>query len=146
MLANLVPVSDAPPGGYEASRAAELARWSQAIGADVVSALHHEVNAVSVFLTRDAILRADLNRTLAAAVIDATISAAFPGEEQRFADSSRFPDATTPAFTDAVAHELTRIAGCGDDPTAMTAALRPLIGLIQEDLATSATIVKMTAG
>ncbi|MFS8069920.1 MAG: hypothetical protein ACMG6S_26440 [Byssovorax sp.] len=146
MLANLVPLSDAPPGGYEASRSAELARWNQAIGADVVSALHHEVNAVSVYLTRDAILRADLNRTLAAAVIDASISAAFPGEEERFAGPARFPDASTPAFTDAVVHELTRIAGCGDDPEAMTAALRPLIVLIQEDLATSATIVKIAAG
>ena len=145
-LANLVPLSDAPPGGYEASRSAELTRWSQAIGADVVSALHHEVNAVSVYLTRDAILRADLNRTLAAAVIDASISAAFPGEEERFAGPARFPDASTSAFTDAVVHELTRIAGCGDDPEAMTAALRPLIVLIQEDLTTSAMIVKIASG
>jgi hypothetical protein len=146
MLANLVPASDAPPGGYEASRAAEIARWSQALGADVVSALHQEVNAVSVFLTRDAILRIDLNKTLAAAVIDASISAAFPGEEERFADLARFPDATTPAFTEAVVHELTRIAGCGDDPAAMTAALRPLISLVQEDLSTSAMIVKIATG
>jgi hypothetical protein len=146
MLANLVPASDAPPGGYEASRSAEIARWSQALGADVLTALHHEVNAVSVFLTRDAILRIDLNRTLAAAVIDASISAAFPGEEERFAGPARFPDATTPAFTEAVVHELTRIAGCGDDPAAMTAALRPLISLIQEDLSTSATIVKLATG
>lgn len=146
MLANLVPASDAPPGGYEASRSAEIARWSQALGADVLTALHHEVNAVSVFLTRDAILRIDLNRTLAAAVIDASISAAFPGEEERFAGPARFPDATTPAFTEAVVHELTRIAGCGDDPAAMTAALRPLISLIQEDLSTSATIVKIATG
>lgn len=146
MLANLVPVSDAPPGGYETSRAAEIARWNQAIGAEVLTALHHEVNAVSVFLTRDAINRAELNRTLATAVIDAAVSSAFPGEEERFANLTRFPDASTPAFTDAVVHELTRIAGCGDDPEAMTAALRPLIALVQEDLTTSAAIVKIAAG
>lgn len=146
MLANLVPASDAPPGGYETSRAAEIARWSQALGAEVVAALHQEVNAVSVFLTRDAILRIDLNKTLAAAVIDASISSAFPGEEARFADLGRFPDATTPAFTETVVHELVRIAGCGDDPAAMTAALKPLISLIQEDLSTSAMIVKIATG
>jgi hypothetical protein len=147
MLASLVPISDAPPGGYEASRATEIARWSQAIGADVVTALHHEANVVAMVLTRDAMARAEVNRALAAAVIDAAIGAAFPGEDEaRFADPGRFPDASTPPFTDAVVHGLTRIAGCGDDPAAMTSALRPLLALIQEDLATSAMIVKISSG
>lgn len=147
MLASVVPISDAPPGGYEASRATEIARWTQAIGADVVSALRHEASVVSVFLARDAMARAEVNRALAAAVIDASIGAAFPGEDEaRYADAGRFPDASTPAFTDAVVHSLTRLAGCGDDPAAMTAALRPLLGLIQEDLATSAMIVKISSG
>jgi hypothetical protein len=146
MLANLVPLSDAAPGGYETSRTMELARWTTAIGADVVGALHDEANAVCVFLARDAMARAEVNRALATAVIDASITAAFPGEEERFADTGRFPDASTPAFTDAVVHGLTRIAGCGDDPAAMTAALRPLLGLLQEDLASSAMIIKISAG
>lgn len=146
MLANLVPSSDAAPGGYEASRAVEIARWSQAIGAEVVSALHHEVNVVSVFIARDVMSRAELNRTLAAAVVDAAVSAAFPDDAERYADGGRFPEANTPGFTDFVAHELARIAGCGDDPAAITAALRPLLALIQEDLATSAMIVKLSAG
>ncbi len=146
MLANLVPSSDAAPGGYEGSRAVEIARWSQAIGADVVNALHHEANVISVFIARDTLARADMNRTLAAAVLDASVTSAFPGDEARYADGGRFPDASTPSFTDAVVHGLTRIAGCGDDPAAMTAALRPLLALIQEDLATSAMIVKLSAG
>jgi hypothetical protein len=146
MLASAVPLSDGPPGGYEASHSAEIARWSQAIGADVMTALHHEVNAVSVFLARDAMARVDLNRALAVAVMDAAITAAFPGDEARFADLTRFLDTSTPAFADAVVHDLTRIAGCGDDPTAMTAALRPLIVLLQEDLATAATILKLSTG
>jgi hypothetical protein len=147
MLASIVPISDAPPGGYEASRAAEIARWNQAIGADVVRALHHEASVVAVFLARDAMARADLNRALAAAVIDATVSSAFPNEyEAKFADEGRFPDASTPAFTDTVIHGMTRLAGCGDDPAAMTAALGPLLALLQEDLATSAMIVKISAG
>ncbi len=147
MLANVVPVSDAPPGGYEASRAAEIARWSQALGADVVGALHHEASVVAVALARAEMTRADVNRALAAAVIDAAITSAFPGEDEaRYADGGRFPDAGTPAFTDTVVHGLTRIAGCGDDPAAMTEALRPLIALLQEDLATSAMIVKISAG
>lgn len=146
MLANLVPGSDAAPGGYEASRAVEIARWTQAIGADVVSALHDEANVISILIARDAMARAEVNRTLAAAVLDAALSAAFPGEEDRYADGGRFPDASTPGFTDAIAHGLARIAGCGDDPAAMTAALRPLLVLIQEDLATSAMIVKLSGG
>jgi len=146
MLANLVPSSDAAPGGYEATRSVELARWTQAIGADVVSALHHEANVICVFIARDAMARAELNRTLAAAVLAAAVSAAFANEEAHYADGGRLPDASTPGFTDTVAHELVRIAGCGDDPAAMTAALRPLLALIQEDLATSAMIVKLSTG
>lgn len=147
MLASVVPISDAPPGGYEASRATEIARWHQAIGADVVGALHHEASVVAVLLARSEIARAEVNRALAVAVVDAAIAAAFPGEsEGQLADAGRFPDPSTPPFTDAVVHGLTRIAGCGDDPAAMTAALRPLLGLIQEDLATSAMIVKISSG
>jgi hypothetical protein len=147
MLASVVPISDAPPGGYEASRATEIARWNQAIGADVVAALHHEASVVAMLLARVEIARADVNRALAAAVLDATVTAAFPGEDEaQFADSGRFPDPSTPPFTDAVVHSLTRIAGCGDDPAAMTAALRPLLALLQEDLATSAMIVKISSG
>lgn len=147
MLASVVPISDAPPGGYEASRATEIARWNQAIGAHVVTALHHEASVVAVLLARMEIARAEVNRALAVAVLEATVTAAFPGEDDAdFADTARFPDPSTPPFTDAVVHSLTRIAGCGDDPAAMTAALRPLLALIQEDLATSAMIVKISSG
>ncbi|MEP7122742.1 MAG: hypothetical protein ABJE95_17590 [Byssovorax sp.] len=147
MLASVVPISDAPPGGYEASRATEIARWNQAIGSAVVTALHHEASVVAMILARTEIARAEVNRALAVAVLDATVTAAFPGEDEaKFADPGRFPDPSTPPFTDAVVHSLTRIAGCGDDPAAMTAALRPLLALIQEDLATSAMIVKISSG
>ena len=60
MLANLVPVSDASPGGYEASRAAELQRWQSTLGDGPVSALRREVKTLGTFVAKDALARAQV--------------------------------------------------------------------------------------
>jgi hypothetical protein len=145
-LAALVPVSDAPPGGYEASRAVEIARWQGTLGAEVVSALHRETNAVTLYLARDALLRNDVTRALAIAVTDAAGAAAFTGDEAIPPEPGHYPDPQSPEFAEAVAQELAAIASAGDDPEAMTSALRPLLGMLQEDLNMMAMIVKMSSG
>jgi hypothetical protein len=145
-LANLVPASDAPPGGYEASRAAELQRWQGTLGADVVSALHRETNAVSAYLAREAMVRGEVPRTLSLAVVEVLCAAAFPESEGLFNELDRFPDALSPALVSEVSRSLSAIAGAGDDPVTMAAALAPLISVIQEDLGVSAMIIKHSSG
>jgi hypothetical protein len=145
-LANLVPASDAPPGGYEASRAAEILRWQGMLGAKVMSALHRETHAVSAYLTREAMQRSEVPRALSLAVVEALCAAAFPENEGLFHELDCFPDALSPALVAEVAQNLSEIAGAGDDPVTMAAALTPLIAVIQEDLGVSAMIIKHSSG
>jgi hypothetical protein len=155
-LATLVPAADAPPGGYEASRATELSRWQATLGADVVTALHRETSAVSAYLARETMLHADISRTLAVAVVEATCATAFPNKVGLFEELDRFPDALStptppwppcpsPALVSAVAERLSAIADAGDDPVTMAAALTPLVSVIQEDLNVSAMIIKQSS-
>jgi len=145
-FATLVPASDAPPGGYEASRASELSRWQGTLGAEVVRELHRETSAICTYLARETMLRAEVPRTLALAVTDALVAAAFSEFEGLLDELNRFADALSPVLVIELAERLVTIAGAGDDPHAMTAALTPLCAVIQEDLNVSALIIKLSSG
>lgn len=144
-FASLVPASDAAPGGYEQSRATELGRWQGTLGADVVMALHRETSALSTYLAREAMLRAEVPRTLALAVTDALCTAAFPALAGLRDELNRFADALSPTLVSELAERLSTIADAGDDPRAITAALTPLCAVIQEDLNVSAMIIKLSS-
>jgi hypothetical protein len=145
-LASLVPASDAPLGGYEASRATELLRWQAALGAEVIRALHREADAIITYLSREAMLRGEVPRALSVAVVEALCVAAFPDDEGLLGEIERFPDALSPALVTEAARRLSMIAGTGDDPVTMAAALTPLVAVIQEDLNVSAMIIKHSLG
>lgn len=144
MLANLVPVSDAPPGGYEASRAGEIARWQAALGEGAVFALHREVRIAAVSLARDALARADVMPALADAVIEALVGAAFPEEAGVLSEMARFPGAED--FVSTLAASLTATAGADEDPAAVASALRPLVTMVKDDLDVAAMIIKASSG
>jgi hypothetical protein len=147
MLANLVPVSDAPPGGYEASRAGEIARWQAALGPGVMSALQRELKVISVYLAKEALARVEVMPTLADAVVEALCAAAFAGEAGLLGELGRFPGARAPEFVGVVAENLTRIAHQGEgDPAAVSTSLAPLVGMVQEDLNVAAMIIKASSG
>ncbi|MEO7327205.1 MAG: hypothetical protein ABI193_01415 [Minicystis sp.] len=146
VLANLVPISDAPPGGYEASRAPEIARWQGTIGAEPIAKLLRETGVISVHLAEEAMIRAEVSKTLASAVIEAVCVSAFPDDPAVLSDIERFADLQAAEFVAAVAHNLTSIAAAGDDPVPMTAALGPLVGMMTEDLNVAAMIIKLSAG
>ncbi|MFT3768268.1 MAG: hypothetical protein QM820_22690 [Minicystis sp.] len=146
MLASLVPVSDAPPGGYEASRAGEIARWQTTLGQGVMFALHHEVRVVGAYLAKEALARAEVMPALADAVVEALCSSAFPEEAGILTDLGRFPSAVAPAFVSVLAENLTRIAAASEDPAAIAAALTPLLSMVQEDLNVAASIIKQSSG
>jgi len=146
MLASLVPVSDAPPGGYEASRAGEIARWQTTLGQGTMFSLQHEVRVVSAYLAREALGRAQVMPALADAVVEAFTAAAFPDEAGILAELGRFPGALDAAFVGLLAQNLTRIAGTSEDPASMASALAPLLALVQEDLNVAALIIKQSSG
>ena len=145
MLATLVPASDAPLGGYEAARAGELARWQTTLGAGVLSGLHHETDAVAAYLIREAMLLVEIPPSVVVNVVEQLGSTAFGGAALLPA-IARFPGAVGADFVPTVASSLTRVAGAGDEPGQIAAALAPLVGTMQEDLNVAARIVKHAVG
>lgn len=146
VLASLVPVSDAPPGGYESSRAGEIARWQATLGQGPMFALQHEVRVVSTYLAREALARVEVMPALADAVVEALVASAFPDEAGVLAELGRFPASTTPDFVAALSESLTRIAGTTEDPASIASALTPLLAMVKDDLDIAAMIIKQSAG
>ena len=146
MLASLVPVSDAAPGGYEASRAGEIARWQTTLGQGVIFALQHEVRVVSVYLAKDALTRAEVMPALADAVVESICTSAFPDEAGVLTSLGRFPSAIGPTFVATLAESFTRIAGASEDPASIASALTPLVAMVQDDLNVAAMIIKQSCG
>jgi hypothetical protein len=146
LLANLVPASDAPPGGYETSRAGEIARWQVTLGQGPMLALHREVRVQCAYLAKEALVRVEVMPELAEPVIESVCAAAFPEEPGLLAELSRFPAAMPADFVRQLAATLTRVAGLTDDQVAMVAALAPLLANLQEDLGLSAMIIKASSG
>jgi hypothetical protein len=144
MLASLVPVSDAPPGGYEASRSSEIARWQTVLGHGVVAALAHEVRVASVYVAREALVRADVMPALTDVVIEALCAAAFPDEAGLLPELARLPSPIPADFAHTLAGTLTRIAGTDEDPAVVASALAPLVQTVQEDLNVTAMIIKQS--
>jgi hypothetical protein len=145
-LATLVPASDAPPGGYEASRDSELARWQAALGEAPMEALRRRLHVYSVHLARQALDVVELNATLADAVIEGICAAAFPETPGLAAEAARLPSPIVDDFVSRMAIDLTTRAGTTDDPTTMASALAPLVATVQEDLKMSAMIIKASSG
>jgi hypothetical protein len=146
LLANLVPASDGPPGGYETSRAGEIARWQTTLGQGPMFGLHREVRVLSVYLAKDALARVEVMAELADAVIESVCAAAFPDEAGLLAELARFPTPMAADFVPQLAATLSRLAGTADKPEAMVAALGPLVANVQEDLNVSAMIIKASSG
>ena len=146
MLASLVPVSDAPPGGYEASRAGEIARWQTTLGQGVMFALLREVRVTSAFLAKEALVRAEVMPALGDAVIESICASAFPEEAGILAAIGSLPTAIGPTFVATLAESLIRIASASEDPVSIASALTPLIAMVRDDLDVAAMIVKQSSG
>src|SRR5262249_20816868 len=91
MLATLVPASDAPPGGYEQSRAGETARWQGTLGQGAMFALQREVRLQSAYLAKEALAKAEVMPALADAVVGSVCAAAFPDEAGLLAEIAKAP-------------------------------------------------------
>jgi hypothetical protein len=146
LLASLVPASDALPGGYEASRAGEIARWQAVLGQGPMFALHHEVRVWSAHLAKESLARAEVMPALADAVVESICAAAFPDEAGLLAEVARLPSPLPADFVGQLAQALTQLAEAEDDPASLSAAMAPLVTTVQDDLQVSATIIKQSSG
>ncbi len=157
LLASLVPISDAPPGGYEASRSAELLRWQGTLGQGALAALRREACVVGLHLSAEAMRRIDVPQALSLPVLDALANAAFPDMPKLIAEIGRYPSSgslplpgqpyvISPGLCYAIAANLTRIASGREDPAGVSAALSPLIALVLGDLDGAAMVIRASAG
>jgi hypothetical protein len=138
----LIPVSDAPPGGFEASRSAEIFRWEQAIGAAVLGAIRAEVAIVTTFLLYQAMLDARVAQTVASTVLEEAALAAFPTILSPIPSLGKYLHTVSPTLAGEVSTYVAHLFGKSTPPEAMDAALTPVLSAIQVDLGVSAALVK----
>lgn len=146
VLASLVPASDAPPGGYEASRASEIARWHAVLGPGVMFGLQHEVRVASIFLLKAALERSLVMPALASAVVEATSAAAFPEEAGIQDGLARFTATDLGAPKEVLAQAMVRITHGQEEASPVASALAPLMELVSDDLFTLALVIKASTG
>jgi hypothetical protein len=144
LLANLVPVSDAPLGAYKASRAAELSKWETKLETGAVEELHRVCAGVTLYLVRDAMTRVAVATSLMDQVLEAAAKAAFPDESVTTPDRGSLPDGRSAAFGEEVTKKLAAHAKDADS-NAVAVAFQRLLGVLEADLEVSAMMIKASA-
>ncbi|HEY4117206.1 MAG TPA: hypothetical protein VGM56_05100 [Byssovorax sp.] len=141
----LIPVSEAAPGAYEASRADELGRWSGALGAGIVAALRREAHLIGAYVAQQSLLRSGVAAATAEEIVTA-ICASNLSDAEAHAELVRFPDQLPSAFTSDVVSSMRTIARAEEAQASMVAALEPLVQQIEADLLVGARAVKHAVG
>lgn len=141
-LEALVPVSDAAPGAYEASRAAEIARWESTLGAAGLDALRREAALVSVVLLFIAMRDADVQQAAATAVLDALAASAFGGQGPITAEVGRYLHPVHGSIAAEVGARVARALGKEARAEALDPALAPVLSALQVDLGIAAALVR----
>jgi len=145
MLAALVPVSDAPLGGYEASRTAELARWQNAFGEPVFQRVRRESQVAAIFLAHAALLRHDIPQNVSLPILQEAAPAAFSGERGTVLEMGRYLSLPPEGIVPALCAHLVETVGHGD-AAQLAAALAPLVTSVEEDMDVAATFAKDATG
>ena len=145
MLAAVVPVSDAPLGGYEASRTAELTRWQNSFGAATFGRLRRECQVVAVFFGHMSLIHQDIPQNITFEILQEATPLAFAGEANILLGMSRWLNLKENEVLPSLCAHLTDLVGHGN-PQELAAALSLLVASINEDLAMASTLAKDAVG
>jgi hypothetical protein len=145
LLGALLPVSEAPPGEFEASRAAEIGKWRAALGDPVMDALRAEAAAIAAYLTRVALIQVGLALVVTQEIVEALCGSAFPAVNARAWPAAVDPSTTEQVLAADAARRAAAILG-HPDPGQLEAALVPLIGSVMDDAMILAQMVKLSVG
>jgi len=145
MLAAVVPVSDAPLGGYEASRTAELTRWQNSFGHGTFQRLRRECQVVAVFFAHTSLMHQDIPQNITLEILQEATPLAFAGEGSVLLGMSRWLTLKEDEVLPALCAHLTDLVGHGN-PQELAAALRRLVASVSEDLALASTLAKDAVG
>ena len=144
LLSALLPISEAPPGEFEASRIMEITRWRGTIGPDQMDALRAECAAIAAFLTGSALIQAGTPKTTARELVEALCQSAFGGGT----DGHGWPDPAPAGFTleTVPAEAAQRIAFALDHPGVgqLEIALAPLLESVSSDVSLIAQMAKLS--
>jgi hypothetical protein len=138
----LVPTSEAPPGGFEASRGHELARWQGALGTDVYRQLCAEAALFSIYLAYAAMIHARVPSELTLAAVEATCASGYPPHDSPLPYLGRYLHAEAPRVADELANRMIGILGDGAQSAAMTRAIAPLLEAVREEIGYAAIVIR----
>lgn len=145
LLAQLLPVSEAPPGEFEASRTLEVARWSGTLGPAVMDALRSEAATLAALLARAALAQVGLIPSIAQEILESLCHTAFPAAEGRLGAAAAVALASEEELTAEAAHTMARILG-HPDAGPLQAALTPLLSSVADDSMLIAQMAKLSLG
>lgn len=145
MLAAVVPVSDAPLGGYEASRTAELTRWQNSFGQATFQRLRRECQVVAVFFAHLSLVQQDIPQNITFEILQEATPIAFVGESNILLGMSRWLKLGDAEVLPALCAHLTDLVGHGN-PQELASALRLLVASVNEDLVLASTLAKDAVG
>lgn len=141
-LAALLPVSEAPPGEFEASRAAELSRWHAALGSPVISQLRTESCTISAQKARMALSTTAIAPGIVGELVDALCRTAFPGFALSSAHIDRYVEHD---LSELAAESVARILRHPNSKQ-LRLALGPLLDAVQTDTDAIASLAKASLG
>ncbi|KYF62362.1 hypothetical protein [Sorangium cellulosum] len=142
VLAALLPVSDAPPGELEASRAAELSRWHTTLGSPVISQLRAESCAISAQKARMALGTAGIAPGVVAELVDALCRTAFPGLALSGAQVDRYAEQD---LSELAAENVARVLRHPNSKQ-LRLALGPLLDAVHGDMDAISRLAKASLG
>ncbi|WP_437924685.1 hypothetical protein WMF37_37520 [Sorangium sp. So ce291] len=141
-LAAFLPVSEAPPGEFEASRAAELSRWHSALGSPVLSQLRTESCTISAQKARMALSTAQIAPGVAGELVDALCRTAFPGLALSSAHIDRYAEQD---LSELAAETVARILRHPNSKQ-LRLALGPLLDAVHSDMDGISRLAKASLG
>jgi len=145
MLAAVVPVSDAPLGGYEASRTAELTRWQNSFGQATFQRLRRECQVVAVFFGHTSLIRRDIPQNITFEILQEATPLAFAGETNILLGMSRWLQLREDQILPSLCAHLTDLVGHGN-PQELATALGLLLTSVNEDLDLAGNLAKDAVG
>ena len=145
MLAAVVPVSDAPVGGYEASRTAELTRWQNSFGSGTFQRLRRECQVMAVFFAHKSLNQQDIPQNITFEILQEATPLAFAGETNVILGMSRWLQLPEDDVLPALCAHLTDLVGHGN-PHDLATALRLVVASVNEDLSLASSLAKEAVG
>lgn len=142
VLAALLPVSDVPPGEFEASRAAELSRWHTTLGSPVISQLRAESCAISAQKARLALGTAGIAPGVVGELVDALCRTAFPGLALSGAHVDRYAEQD---LSELAAENVARVLRHPNSKQ-LRLALGPLLDAVHGDMDAMSRLAKASLG